>query len=45
MLDQIHILDSNIADLIFYKVNIVNTLVNSQRLPHIFYKKDFILKY
>lgn len=45
MLRQVHILDSNAADLVLCKAYIANALVNPQGLPHTFYEMDLVLEH
>ena len=45
MLRQIHILDTNTMDPIFWRAYIANTLVNPHSLPFMFYEMDLLLDY
>ncbi len=45
MLRQMHILDTNAADLILWRAYIANVLINPRGLPFTFYEMDLLLEY
>lgn len=45
MLRQMHIIDSNAADLVLQNAYIANALVNPRGLPHTFYEIDLLLEH